>query len=139
MLCKSLLVIISDWGGPTDPTDPTDLTGQVVRVDPFGLTQFSALGVEEQRVNAVIAFASPADDYAGLGHGVRVETRIVVWQAKEIFIVKDGTAQLRTVDIGPNNGIVAQATSGLSEDDRVILYPSSGLTEGMSLAQRVVS
>ncbi len=143
-------VIIADWGGPTE------LTGEVVRVDPFGITQFSALGVEEQRVNAVIAFTSDPHDYAGLGHGFRVEAQIVVWQANDtlivpasalfrsheawtVFVVVDGTAQLRVIGIGPNNGINAQVTSGLVEGDRVILYPSSGLTEGMSVAERVIN
>lgn len=143
-------VIIGDWGGPTE------LRGEVVRVDPFGVTQFSALGVEEQRVNAVIAFASPSTDYPGLGHGFRVETQIVVWQVEDtlivpssalfrsrdvwaVFVVVDGTAQLRAIQIGPNNGIEAQVTDGLTEGDRVILYPSSGLSEGMSVAERVTN
>lgn len=143
-------VIIADWGGATD------LAGEVVRVDPFGITQFSALGVEEQRVNAVIAFASPPEDYAGLGHGYRVETQIIVWEAKDtlvvpssalfrnrdhwaVFVIADGTAHLRTVEIGPNNGIEAQITSGLTEGELVILYPSSGLSEGMSVAERVIN
>jgi HlyD family secretion protein len=143
-------VIIADWGGPTE------LTGKVIRVDPFGITQFSALGVEEQRVNAVIAFASQPEDYSGLGHGFRVETRIIVWEAEEtlivpasalfrsrgtwaVFVVADGTARLRPVEIGPNNGIQAQVTSGLSDGDRVILYPSSGLSEGMKVAERVIN
>ncbi len=143
-------VIITDWGGPTD------LTGEVIRIDPFGITQFSALGVEEQRVNAVIAFASPSEDYAGLGHGFRVESQIVVWESEDtlivpasalfrsrdawaVFVVVDGAAQLRTIEIGPNNGVEAQVTSGLTENDRVILYPSSGLSEGMRVAERVVN
>jgi HlyD family secretion protein len=143
-------VIIGDWGGPTE------LAGEVTRVDPFGVTQFSALGVEEQRVNAVIAFASPPADYTGLGHGFRVETQIVVWQAEDtlivpssalfrsrnawaVFVVVDGTAQLRAIQIGPNNGIIAQVTDGLTESDRVILYPSSGLSDGMSVAERVTN
>lgn len=143
-------VIITDWGGPTD------LTGEVIRVDPFGVTQFSALGVEEQRVNAVIAFASPPQDYAGLGHGFRVESAIVVWRAEDtlivpssalfrnrdawaVFVVESGTSQLRTIEIGPVNGIEAQVTNGLSEGDSVILYPSSGLSEGMRVAKRVVN
>ena len=143
-------VIIADWGGPTE------LAGEVIRVDPFGFTQFSALGVEEQRVNAVIAFVSPSEDYAGLGHGFRVETQIVVWQADNtlivpasalfrsqdtwaVFVVVNGTAQLSTVEIGPNNGVEAQVTNGLTENDRVILYPSSGLSDGMRVAERVVN
>lgn len=143
-------VIIGDWGGPTE------LAGEVIRVDPFGVTQFSALGVEEQRVNAVIAFTSPSTDYAGLGHGFRVESRIVVWQAEDtlivpssalfrsrgawaVFVVVDGTAQLRAIEIGPNNGIETQVTNGLAEDDRVILYPSSGLSTDMSVAERTIN
>lgn len=143
-------VIIADWGGSRD------LAGKVIRVDPFGITQFSALGVEEQRVNAVIAFTSPPEDYVGLGHGFRVEARIVVWQASEtlvvpasalfrsrgawaVFVVVERTAQLRLIEIGPNNGIEAQVTNGLAEGDRVILYPSSRLSEGMSVAERVIN
>lgn len=143
-------VIITDWGGATD------LAGEVIRVDPFGITQFSALGVQEQRVNAVIAFVSPPEDYAGLGHGFRVETRIVVWETEDtlivpasalfrssgtwaVFFVENDTAQLRTIEIGPNNGVEAQVTAGLSEGDRVVLYPSSGLSNGMSVAERVIN
>lgn len=143
-------VVIADWGGATE------LAGEVIRVDPFGITQFSALGVEEQRVNAVIAFTSGPEDYAGLGHGFRVETRIVVWQAEDtlivpasalfrsgdawaVFVVVDGAARLRTIEIGPNNGIAAQVLDGLAEGDTVILYPSSGLSEGMAVAARVIN
>ncbi len=143
-------VIIADWGGSAD------LAGKVIRVDPFGVTQYSALGVQEQRVNAVIDFTSAPSDYAGLGHGFRVETQIVVWQARDaltvpssalfregsdwvVFVVKAGIAELRTLEIGPNNGTVAQVKSGLSEGEDVILYPSSGLSEGMSVAKRVIN
>lgn len=143
-------VIIADWGGQTD------LAGRVTSVDPFGITQFSALGVEEQRVNAAIAFESPPADYVGLGHGYRVETQIVVWQAEDtlivpasalfrhqgewaVFVVAEGMAVLRGIEIGPNNGIEAQVVGGLSEGDTVILYPSSGLSAGMSVAERVVN
>ncbi len=143
-------VIIVDWGGTTE------LAGEVVRVDPFGITQFSALGVEEQRVDAVIAFASPSEDYAGLGHGFRVEAQIIVWEAEDalivpasalfrsrdswaVFVVEDGRAQLRLIDLGPNNGIQAEVLGGLSAGETVILYPSSGLSAGMRVAERVVN
>lgn len=143
-------VIIADWGGATE------LAGEVVRVDPFGITQFSALGVEEQRVDAVIAFASPSEDYAGLGHGFRVEAQIIVWEAEDalivpasalfrsrdswaVFVVEDGRAQLRLIDLGPNNGIQAEVLGGLSAGETVILYPSSGLSAGMRVAERVVN
>ncbi len=142
-------VIITDWGGSKD------LTGEVMRVEPFGLTQYSALGVEEQRVDVVIALASPPEDYKGLGHGFRVETKIIVWESKDtlivpasalfrshnswaVFAVSAGTAQLREIEIGKNNGIQAQVVSGLSEGERVILYPSSGLSDGMRVVERTI-
>jgi HlyD family secretion protein len=143
-------VIIIDWGGPNA------LNAEVSRVDPFGITQYSALGVEEQRVDAVINFISPPDSYVGLGHGFRVEAQIIVWQAEDtlivpasalfrsrdswaVFVVADDTAQLRLVEIGPSNGTEAQVIAGLLEGDTVILYPSSALTDGAFVAERVIN
>ena len=143
-------VIIADWGGSTD------LAGRVARVDPFGVTQFSALGVEEQRVNAVIDFEPSLTGETGLGHGFRVETRIIIWQARDtlivpasalfraqqdwaVFVALDGRAVLRQVTVGPNNGVEAQVLDGLAEGEQVILYPSSGLTEGARITERVIN
>ncbi len=142
-------VIIDDWGGQKS------LAGKVERVDPFGISKFSALGVEEQRVNAVISFTDPPEAHKGLGHGFRVETRIVVWEEADTLIVPssalfrsagawaafrvaDGTARLQTINLGQNNGTEAQVLNGLSEGDRVILFPSSGLSNGMSVVQREI-
>lgn len=143
-------VIVTDWGGQSD------LEGVVARVDPFGVTQFSALGVEEQRVNAIVDLTSPASEFDGLGHGFRVETKIIVWEGQDVlivpssalfrsrdtwsvFAVEGGVAHLRAVQIGPNNGTEAQVISGLDEGAAVILYPSSGLSDGASVAERVVN
>lgn len=143
-------VIIADWGGSTD------LAGRVARVDPFGVTQFSALGVEEQRVNAVIDFEPSLTGETGLGHGFRVETRIIIWQARDtlivpasalfraqqdwaVFVALDGRAVLRQLTVGPNNGVEAQVLDGLAEGERVILYPSSGLKEGARIAERTMN
>lgn len=143
-------VIVEDWGGAGE------LEGEVVRIDPFGVTKFSALGVEEQRVTTVIRFTSPPETFAGLGHGFRVETRVVVWQADDslivpasalfrsgdnwaVFVVSGGAAELRRIEIGRNNGTVAQVLNGLEEDEDVILYPSSGIENGAKVARRVVN
>jgi HlyD family secretion protein len=143
-------VIIENWG------QPRPLAGTVTRVDPFGTTQFSALGVEEQRVNVRIDFTSARAEHEGLGHGFRVETRIVVWEAEAalivpsaalfrhqggwaVFAVTDGTASIRPVGLGHNNGIEAEVLDGLAEGDSVILYPSAAITEGLSVAPRVVN
>ena len=140
-------VLITNWGGPGD------LNGTVERIDPWGFTKYSALGVEEQRVNAVIRFAEPQDSRAMLGHGFRVETHIVVWEARDaviapssalfrqngdwaVFVVADEKTDLRVVSIGVNNGLEAQVLEGLSVGETVVLYPSAGLQSGARVAPR---
>lgn len=142
-------VIIDEWGGQV----PID--GEVVRVDPFGVTTFSALGVEEQRVNTVIRFNSSVESFQGLGHGFRVETRIVIWEAEDVLSVPasalfreqgewavlrvdEGTMALQRVQIGRNNGVQAQVLAGLEAGDSVVLYPASGLSEGQRVRQREI-
>lgn len=142
-------VLIEKWGGPGT------LDAVVTRVDPWGFTKFSALGVEEQRVNTIIRFDEAGPAQTGLGHGFRVEARIVVWEDDDalivpssalfregqdwaVFLVEDDRAKLRKVEIGHNNGVQAQVIKGLEPGDRVILYPASGLSDGMRVAQREV-
>ncbi len=142
-------VMIEDWGGPIV------LEGRVERIDPFGFTRFSALGVEEQRVGVSVAFESPPEDRQSLGHGYRVEARIVVWEAPDalivpssalfrngdawaVFRVEDGRAVQREVEIGRMNGTEAEVLGGLAEAETVVIYPSAGLLDGMEIARRQV-
>lgn len=142
-------VIIDDWGGPSV------LAGEVRRIDPFGITQFSALGVEEQRVPVTVALTGPPEERRALGHGYRVEARIVVWQDDEalrvpssalfragddwsVFVAENGRAELRTIQIDRNNGIIAEVLDGLAPEDRVVLYPSAAIEDGVSIAERAV-
>lgn len=140
-------VIIENWGGPNP------LHGIVHRIDPFGFTKFSALGVEEQRVNAIIHFTDLDRDSINLGHGYRVEVQIVIWESDDalivpasalfrdgaewaVFVVDDGSARLQPVQIEQNNGIQASVVNGLQENDLVVLYPAAEITDGMSIADR---
>jgi HlyD family secretion protein len=143
-------VIIDDWGGTST------LAGEVTRIDPFGVTKFSALGVEEQRVNTVVRFTGPPENHEGLGHGFRVEARIVIWEDDNVlivpsaalfrsgdgwavFTVANGTATLTPIEVGHNNGIEAEVLNGtLAEGQQVILYPASGLGDGANVAQRQI-
>ena len=103
----------------------------------------------------MIALASPSEDRAGLGHGYRVETRIIVWQAEDVlrvpssalfrtgeawsvFVMIDGAATQRQIDISHNNGTMAQVLSGVSEGDQVVIYPSAAIQNGTAIAQRIV-
>ena len=69
---KNSKVIIEDWGGKDS------LLGSVRLIEPFGFTKFSALGIEEQRVNVLIDFVSNQSKWIGLGHGYRVDTKIII-------------------------------------------------------------
>ena len=66
-------VIIDNWGGAQP------LEGRVRLVEPFGFLKVSALGIEEQRVNVIIDFASD-EGWERLGHGYQVESRVVLWR-----------------------------------------------------------
>lgn len=140
-------VIIRKWGGPHD------LAGTVERVEPWGFTKFSALGVEEQRVNTIIRFSDPIERRAKLGHGFRVEARIVTWEAGEIltvpasalfrhqggwavFTLESGRARLVEVGVGHSNGIQAEVISGLQSGQEIILYPGPGLAGGTRVTRR---
>lgn len=140
-------VIIDDWGGEAP------LQGEVRRIDPFGITKFSALGVEEQRVPVTVALTDPSEIRSDLGHGYRVEARIVIWSDEDalkvpasalfrandgwaVFVMLDGVAERRTAEIGRNNGIDAEVLGGLNAGDRVVLYPSAAIEDGASIAPR---
>ncbi len=144
-------VIITNWGGDRD------LSGTVARIDPYGYTKFSALGVEEQRVETTIRFSDKSEDRDqnrdGLGHGYRVELRIAIWETDAatvvpspalfrhgggwaVFAVVDGRAQRRAVRIGHNNGTLAEVLDGVTPGTQVILFPSASLAPGQKVARR---
>ena len=140
-------VILDEWGGAET------LAGQVKRVEPFGFTKVSALGIEEQRVNVVIDLTDPPNTWKKLGHGFRIEVRVVLWQGDSVlslpltalfrngdswhvFAVEEDRARLRRVEIGQRTGLVAEILDGLSEGDRVVLHPNEQITEGIRLTAR---
>ncbi|MEM8570894.1 MAG: HlyD family efflux transporter periplasmic adaptor subunit [Pseudomonadota bacterium] len=140
-------VIIDNWGGGDT------LSGEVVSVDPWGYTKYSALGVEEQRVDTRIALTDPPETYAALGHGYRVEVKIVVWEKSDativpvsalfhhnggsaVYKVEDGRVEIQPVVIEESNGVEASVTDGLNAGDAVIVYPAPGLSEGTRVEAR---
>ncbi len=139
-------VLIEDWGGQS-------LRGRVRRVEPYGFTKVSALGIEEQRVNVIVDFTDPPEMWQRLGHGFRVETSIVTWQADgvlqvpvgslfrgdngwAVFVVDGDRAVRRTLEIGQMNSQAAQVLDGLAEGDRVVMHPSDRVTEGVRIVAR---
>ncbi len=120
------------------------------RVEPAAFTRLSALGVEEQRVNALLDFDDPAAA-RGLGDGYALEAHIVTWSAPDVaqlptsalfregqgwavFAVQDGRAALRAVTVGHRGPLEAELRSGLSVSTQVIVHPAPTLKAGALVA-----
>lgn len=133
--------LIEQWGGDRP------LNGRVTRVEPAGFLKVSALGVEEQRVNVIIALADPMDARKHLGDGYRVEARVVIWEQGNVlkvptgalfrqqnswavYAVDRGRAHVQRVEIGRRNDQEAQVLSGVAEGVQVVLHPSETLSAG---------
>jgi len=139
--------LIERWGGDNA------LEGVVRRVEPYGFTKISALGVEEQRVKVVIDITESAEHWRTLGHGYRVEPRILLWESQDVlqlplsalfrngkewavFVNRDGRARLQTVAIGHMNGIDAEVLKGVAAGDAVVVHPSDRVSDGARIERR---
>lgn len=138
---------IDAWGrGPT-------VRGRVRLVEPYGFLKISALGVEEQRVNVIIDPVDPPAAWAAVGHGYRVEAAVTVWRSAAavrtpvgalfrhrgrwaVFKVEKGRVRLQPVEIGQNNGDLAEVRAGLRPGDRVVLHPSASIVDGARVRPR---
>jgi HlyD family secretion protein len=110
----------------------------------------SALGVEEQRVNVLIDFAQERGSYATLADAFRVEVSVTIWRKDNVarlpasalfrrgdgwavYIVEEGKALRRDVQIGRRNALEAELLSGMDENLPVIVHPSEAVTEGVAV------
>jgi HlyD family secretion protein len=140
-------VRIEQWGGDHP------LNGKVQRIEPSGFTKISALGVEEQRVNVIIDFVDPREKWQSIGDGYRVEVRIIVWRGDDVvkvptsslfrhetkwavYRVDGDTAYLQVIEVGQRNGLEAEVLNGLSAGDRIIVYPSEAIGDGVKVTPR---
>lgn len=129
----------------------TPLQGVVRLVEPAARTKISALGIEEQRVNVIIDMTSPRDERGNLGDGYKLGVQIQVERQSNaitvpvgavfahnegaaVFAVDDaGRARLRSIKTGSSNRSHATILSGLTESDRVIVYPSDVIADGVKV------
>jgi HlyD family secretion protein len=134
-------VLFERWGG-------ADVLEGVVRtVEPTGFTKISALGVEEQRVLVIADIRSAPEAWQRLGDGYRVEARFIVWESQDAltvpasalfrrdggwatFVVENGRARLRQVEIGAGSGLLTEVVAGLSAGDVVIVHPDDAVADG---------
>jgi HlyD family secretion protein len=127
------------------------LAGRVRRVEPAAFTKISALGVEEQRVNVIIDIVTPPDEWRALGDGFRIDARIVIFERDgvvvapvaalfrdgndwAVFVADGGTARKRSVKVGGRSPLQAWIEDGLSAGERVIVYPSDSVGDGVRIA-----
>ena len=140
-------VIVTRWGGDAD------LQGAVRRVEPSAFTKVSALGVEEQRVWVIVDIASPRETWISLGDGYRVEVKIIVGEtdhatvvpvgalfrrgdAWNVFVVEDGRAQIRQIQVAHLSAGLADVAEGVRPGEIVVLYPPAALAEGRKIKLR---
>ncbi len=139
--------LVDQWGGNAP------LQARVRRVEPSGFMKVSALGVEEQRVWVVMDFDEPRAAWQALGDGYRVEARVVVWEQPDVvqapasslfrrgngwavFVIENGVARVRAVQVGQVNGVDAAIISGLKPGERVVMHPSDTVTDGVRITER---
>jgi HlyD family secretion protein len=139
--------LVERWGGP----DP--LAATLLRIEPAAETRVSALGIEEQRVDAVFALETPAEARAGLGHGFAVFLRVVEWEGADalqvplgalfrrgddwaVFTVEDGVARERAVSLGRRGARSAQILEGLEDGAIIITHPSDAVSDGVAVIDR---
>ena len=132
-------MLISGWGGDSL------LEARIVYKEPEAFTKFSALGVEEQRVNIIADFIEKPDM---LGAGYRIEASIIIQEAEDVllipasaifqrnnawhtFVVEADLAVLKQINIGLRNQEFAQVTGLLDEGEMVILFPSDAIEQGI--------
>ncbi len=138
---------LTDWGGDGV------LNAYVRRIDPAAYTKVSALGVEEQRVDATLEISDPHDKWQGLGHDYRVMAHIRTWKGGDVvkvpvgalfrrgsdwnvFRIVDGKAKLTRVLLGHRNSHYGEALGGLSAGDTVVLHPSDQVKDGAAVRPR---
>lgn len=127
--------------------------GVVARIYPAGFTKLSSLGVEQQRVKVIVRIAEKelkqllTERRLGVGYRVRVRIftadrsqallvpRSALFRAADnrwqVFAIRDGVAQLQTVEVGLMNDEQVEITKGLAKGESVILAPESSLTDGV--------
>ncbi len=130
------------------------LVGRVARIEPVAFTRLSALGIEEQRVNVVVAIDEDARPGSGAGDGFRVDAIFRVSRVDDVLMVPSGAlvrareggwAVLRVADgrvrqvaieVLDRNVDFARVGGPLAPGERLVLYPGANLRDGDRVRSR---
>ena len=95
----------------------------------------------------VIDLVSPRERWAGLGDGFRVDARITVGKIENavlvpvsalfrhdggwaVFVMQDGTARERRIELARRGAPLAAVAAGLGPGEQVVVFPPSALAGG---------
>lgn len=139
---------IANWGGSEN------LSAKVDHISKAASVKLSALGVEEERTE--VRLALEADEIPFVGDKFHVDVEFLIYQQPDsllvplgalfklndswaVFVVNEGRAQVRTVEIAQKNQKEALAVSGISEGEQVILFPDDQIASGVLVKARSVA
>lgn len=127
------------------------LQATVVRISQAGFVKMSALGIEEERTEIVMAFQK--NPPPKIGNNFHVELEIEISNNEEalqiplgalfkdgqrwaVYLVQDGRARLRHVTVLKRSATSALLSSGLEPGEQVVLFPSDKVADGVKVRTR---
>lgn len=139
--------VVERWGGPVP------LSALLISIAPSAETKVSALGIEEQRLDAIFEITTPAAERAALGDGFAVFMRITEWRKDDVlkvplsalfkrngdwavFTVTDRIATAQNIRIGRQNSQFAEVLDGLEPGTAVVTHPNDQLVSGGAIIER---
>ncbi|MGJ8623098.1 MAG: efflux RND transporter periplasmic adaptor subunit [Yoonia sp.] len=139
--------VVERWGGPQA------LRAELTRIAPSAATKVSALGIEEQRLDAIFDITTPAADRTALGDGFAVFLRITEWHKDDVlqvplsalfktdgtwavFTAENGIATEQAIRIGRHNTQFAEVLDGLAAGMAVVTHPNDQLISGGEIVER---
>ena len=138
---------VERWGGPST------LSAALASIAPAAATKVSALGIDEQRLDAIFDITTPPAERAGLGDGFAVFLRITEWRTEDalqvplsalfkrngdwaVFTATGGIATEQIIRTGRQNAQFAEVLEGLEVDDTVVTHPNDQLQSGGQIVDR---
>lgn len=135
---------VTGWGGGAP------LAARVRRVEPGATTKVSPLGVEEQRVDVVLAPAGPG--WEALGDGYAADVAVVVREFADalrvpasalfrlagddaLFVAEGGRARAAKVVLLGRAGGLAALASGVEPGTAVIVHPGDRVRDGVRVVE----
>lgn len=125
-----------------------ELEGKVDKIYPKAFSKVSDLGIEQKRVRIEVS----VPETSSLRIGYEVDSKFRLWSRtnvlivpdntvfdmednKYVFIVEEGTALLKAVEIGLEGEDFIEIKSGLNKGDKIIISPNEDIEEGIRIEE----